>query len=626
MTADELLRRVRAGAWYVPPVRPVSEWAEESIVLPNLNISPRPGPFRFSESPYLRGIVNTLQDPTVKAIVIKAASQAGKSTGLRICLYWIIDEDPGPTLYVMPRRDDCYEVAKKYVEPVLRASPAMRSHLTGSSDDLQRAWFAFDRMTMYFAGSNSPADLAARPIRYLVIDEENKFPPFAGAEADPISLATQRTVTFWDSKIIRCSTPTTQDGSISIAYAEGDKREYWVPCPLCGHYQTLKFRAGLRWPREERNPDVIERQGLAWYECEKCKGEIREGQKRGMLERGVWVREGESVGDDGGVMRSAPHNATASFMFSALYSTFVSWSHIAADWLRAQGNLGRMMHFVNSTLAEEWEERELSPDAKDVKKTIGGYEAGRVPAEAVFLTAGVDVQKGYFVYVIRAWGPNFESWGVAAGDANSWGEVVERIVDARYESAAPGTPPLFVRLAFVDSGYEAEEVYGHCSEYGDVLLPCKGEGERKTPAGYRMVTVNKESRALRLVWVNGDYFKDRLWRMIKSTPVLWHNPRGTSEAFVNQICAEKKIRVVSRKTGAVAYKWTPVEKGAPNHFLDAEVYCMCAAELCGAALFDRPKVAAPPRRKRPGPSGAGRASSSKWMNIPRNWMGRTGHD
>ena len=77
----------------------------------------------------------------------------------------------------------------------------------------------------------------------------------------------------------------------------------------------------------------------------------------------------------------------------------------------------------------------------------------------------------------------------------------------------------------------------------------------------------------------------------------------------------------------VKYKWTPMEPGAPNHYLDAEVYCMCAAELCGAVLFEKPKAPAPPAaRKRPGKSGAERSSSRKWMDIPSNWMGREKHE
>ena len=44
-------------------------------------------------------------------------------------------------------------------------------------------------MTVLLTGANSPADLASTNIRYLFLDEVDKFPGASKKEADPVSLA-----------------------------------------------------------------------------------------------------------------------------------------------------------------------------------------------------------------------------------------------------------------------------------------------------------------------------------------------------------------------------------------------------------------------------------------------------
>ena len=70
----------------------------------------------------------------------------------------------------------------------------------------------FDGMYLALSGANSPASLSSRPIRFLLLDEVDKYPANAGKEADPISLARERTKTFSNKKIAMVSTPTLTDG------------------------------------------------------------------------------------------------------------------------------------------------------------------------------------------------------------------------------------------------------------------------------------------------------------------------------------------------------------------------------------------------------------------------------
>jgi len=63
-------------------------------------------------------------------------------------------------------------------------------------DEWTKLQYAMKDSTVNWVGSNSPANLASRAIRYLMEDETDKYPTQSKTEATPISLAEQRTKTF----------------------------------------------------------------------------------------------------------------------------------------------------------------------------------------------------------------------------------------------------------------------------------------------------------------------------------------------------------------------------------------------------------------------------------------------
>ncbi len=83
-----------------------------------------------------------------------------------------------------------------------------------------------------------------------------------------MSLAIQRTAEFaHNKKIVMASTPTIKGISrIELAWRESDQRDYFVPCPRCGHFQVLVFGdgtgPGVVWP--EGKPED------AMYRCAGC--------------------------------------------------------------------------------------------------------------------------------------------------------------------------------------------------------------------------------------------------------------------------------------------------------------------------------------------------------------------
>ena len=90
------------SAWMRPEKITVSEWADKFRFL-NPITSAEPGRWKTQRTPYLRGIMDAFTDPYCEEITVMAASQIGKTEAMLNMLAFLIDQDPGPTLMVLPR-------------------------------------------------------------------------------------------------------------------------------------------------------------------------------------------------------------------------------------------------------------------------------------------------------------------------------------------------------------------------------------------------------------------------------------------------------------------------------------------------------------------------------------------
>lgn len=599
-----------------PPERiTVSQWADRYRVLSAINSS-RPGRWQTDFAPYLREIMDSLSNPTVERIALMTGTQVGKTETLLNALAYVIDQDPGPALLVMPRDEDVVSAAARRIKPMIESSERLRAHVTGWAADWKQKELGFDRMILYFAGANSPADLASRPVRYLFLDEVDKFPAFSGREADPVSLATERTRTYWDRKILAASTPTTRNGYIWREWEQSDRRRFHVPCPFCSRYQVLEFsEARLRWPEGERDPARIRKERLAVYVCCGCERPIPDDQehKRRMLLGGVWCPEGGSIGADGKVHveKETDHRG---YHLNALYSPWLSWSEVGAKFLESKDDVGRLLNFTNSWLGWIWEDRVETTDPQKVAALALPYDARTVPEKALVLTAGVDVQAGLLYYVVRAWGLNEESWLVEAGRLERWSSLANLLFRTTWQRAEH---PMRVLLACIDSGYRTDEVYEFCRQWRDTARPVKGQ---QSLAGIpvRAVRVERDfggqvaGDSMQLWHVDTTHFKDKLVRLMglgEPERCMWHLHAHPAEEYVRHMTGEHKVMVRNRKTGHAKQEWVPRPGAGPHDWLDAEVYAMAAAEMLAVYALRadgaEPAAKPEPRNVPRAPSGAG---------------------
>jgi phage terminase large subunit GpA-like protein len=574
------------SAWQLPREMTVSEWADECRILDS-KTSAEPGPWQTDRTPFLREIQDAFADPFVEQISFLKCTQIGGTECAYNMLGYLVDQDPGPALVVYPTEPIARSVSQNRVQPMFRLSPALRKHLPALEDDFKTLEYKLDRMLVNFAWAGSPAALASMAKRVVIGDEIDKWPKFSGREADPVKLMVERTRTFWNRKIVLASTPTTAQGYIWREFQKSDRCQFFIPCPHCGRFQALTF-GRIQWPEGERDPATIAGRRLAWYECESCNGRIEDRHKPQSLSGGKWVPEGGSIDKRGRVKRPAGEPARhRGFWLNCCYSPWLTFSDVAAEFLKSKDYPELLQNFVNSWLAEIWEEKVEENDPEKLARLATATGAGIVPAGAQVLTAGIDVQKGHFYFAIRAWGFFEESWLVLAQRVESWEALTDVIFRTDYPGE-DGKKTFPVRLACIDSGYRTAEVYEVARRFSDVCRAVKGQ-DRLTGVPYRASLVERHpvtgepiAGGLRLWHIDVSYMKDKIARLVASepgTPGNWHLHAEPAAEYLKQFCAEKKIIDRNRRTGRAVERWAPVSIGAPNHYLDAEVYATAAAQM-----------------------------------------------
>jgi len=612
-------------SWKLPDELTVSEWADRNRKLDPM-ISAEPGQWRTDRAPYLRGIMDAFVNPLVEKITIMASTQVGKTESMYNMLAYAIDQDAGPALIVMPREPDAKTVSKRRIRPMIELSPTLSRHVTADHDDITKLEISLKRMIIYFAGANSPAALSQKPVRYLFLDETDKFPRFSGEEADPIKLATERTRTFWNRKIVACSTPTTKDGYIHREFEKSDQRYYYVPCPHCGGFQILN-KNQIKVPETERDPEHIQQERIAWYECQYCKGRILDVMKQKMLMEGHWIPAAVKLDPKGRLPERIdfPQTSHVGFHLNAIYSPWLTFSEIIAEWFRSHDRVELLMNFINSWLAEIWQEKVEETKPEKLKRLCLEYERGVVPDGAIVLTGGVDVQKDRFVCTIRAWGVYPESWLILDEIAYTWEDVVKILFSAYYPSAVSNIEPFPVRLTCIDTGYRTSEVYDICREFRHCARAIKGK-DQLTGVPYKTTNIDKYPDTGRqiqgglLLWLlDTTYFKDKISRMVHTDQTMckWHLHRNPSDDYIRWFCGEHKVLKRDKKRGEAYEVWQPVSSHAQTHFWDAEVYAMAAAEMLRVFSLreeDKPKPAAAVREDDQD------QKEGKWLKKRSGWL------
>lgn len=605
----------------------VSEWAEMYRMLDS-RTSAEPGPWNNSRTQYLVEIMDELLNYETEEIIFCKCTQVGGTEVELNMLGYAIQQDPSPVEIVYPTETLANSIAEKRIKPMIESTPTLCQKYDKNSGNLE---LDFDDMFIKLVWSNSPSGLASFAMKYLFLDEVDKYPGSSKKEADPISLAKERTKTFRNSKVYMTSTPTIRTNHIWKAKEGADaEKHYFIPCPHCGEFIELRF-GNLKWPGKDKDlvdaygEDAIkeklgsfepvddseglsdaDRAEFAFYVCQECGCVITDAQKQQAVKKGHWET----------VRQQTRFVKKVCFWINTLYSPFVRFAEIAKEFMDSRADPEKLQNFINSWLAEPWEDTKLKTSAELVLERQTELPEFAVPGWAKLITGGVDVQQNCLYWTIRAWGDFLTSQNIAHGQAYSFKEI-EDVMNLQY--VTEDGISMVVNLCLIDSGFDADSVYEFCAYNSDWALPCKGSSN-PMKSHFLISTVNKDySKAygMNLVMVDGGKYKDMIaGRLHKPNGRgSWMVYQGCDLEYAEQVTSEHKINVKTGN-GKERLEWVPKHSHIQNHFLDCEVYAMAAADTLGLRGLYLQNVQEEPREIKKEQY----APEEEWINQNENWL------
>lgn len=566
-------------AWQPPPDMTVSQWADEFRILTPKE-SAEPGRWRTDRTPYMREIQDAYGDPSIDLVAVKKPAQQGISESTRNFIGYAAALDPGPTLLVYPNELSTREQVEERLKPLVQSS--LEAVTTDKAHDIKLTKLSLSSMDIFVGWATSPQRLASRPVRYVILDEVNKYAEWSGKDANPIALAIARTRTWGRrKKIIVLSTPTTSDGQITKAFdACEDQRHFVIPCPDCGaEFEPTWPR--VRWPERGENESRkihsarIKADQLAWIECPECAGRIDEVTRQRVIRQGRWQSNLKGI-----------KARTVGFAFSSLVSPWVNVSELAAKFLMCKDDPPALMEFLNQDLGEEFEQQEKRiHDGPLADKVAAGHPRGMVPAWAGLVLVGVDSQKTGFYFAVRAFGRGLRSRLIDHGFAISLRDLAVATLERPYpvEDSDATLRPWKLAIdarggtaASTADGSRTDEVY-RWSLNDPRVIPMVGHSGGRVPASeivrrsnpYKPPGSPSSYRVERLtIWA--DRFKDMLAAWINhEDPELWELHDECGPDYLSQMTSER--RVMAKMGSQMIATWKPKAKHTDNHLWDCEV-------------------------------------------------------
>ena len=558
------LSNILLESFNIPDPLTASQWADDYRYL-SPEAAAEPGKWYTIRAEYQRGIMDAATDPEIETVVVMSSSQVGKTEIINNIVGYFVQHEPAPILVVQPTDGMAQTWSKDRFSPMIRDTEVLKNLISSpkardSGNTILHKLFPGGHITV--TGAQSPAGLSSRPIRIVLCDEIDRYPPSAGTEGDPVGLAKKRAATFWNKLFILVSTPNIKGLSrIEASFNQSDQRRFFVPCPKCKQEQYLKW-GQVKW--ENRDPKT------AFYECEFCQIKWTDPHRWAAVRRGKWRATVENK------IRNI-----AGFHLNEIYSPWIKLEGMVTNFLERKDNPGRLKVFINTSLGETWEEKGDQPDPTNLYSRREKYPAA-VPEGGLVLTAGVDTQDDRLECEVIAWGEGFESWGIdfftIYGDLSAdliWNDLSNKL-DRTYRHES-GLVLRIVASCIDTGGHYTDQVYNFCRGK-DIrrIFAIKGAPAIGRPLVSRPNTSNRGK--IKLFTIGTDTAKQVLYSRMKIEdpgPGYMHFPIKYDLEYFNQLTAEKVSIKYSR--GYPHRVWTKMR--ARNEALDIRVYSMAALAI-----------------------------------------------
>lgn len=534
---------------YEPSIK-LSKWADSYRILAGDHAA-EVGRWNTSRAEYQRGPMDAISEEGIHTVVLMWAGQTGKTELINNFIGYFLHIQPSSILFVLPNMDLASSVSKDRIVPFIKSQPILRKRMLPRQEILN---LRFKGGLLTLVGAGSATSLASRPSRVLLCDEVDRFVPDIAGEGDPSDLAIKRTSAFWNRVIVLASTPSIKGSSrIENSYLSSDQRKYHIPCFYCDHYQELRW-ANVVWENDDPS--------TAKYCCENCGVLLINTEIKNNIIKGKWVI----------LKPENKKNGVAGFHLNELYSPFKSLQEIVAKFLEVKNNPLRLKTFINTSLAETWEDEGSEIEDGELYARREGYMV--IPMNGVMITCGVDVQQDRIEGEVVAWGIGHESWSleyfIILGDPQRkeiWNELDQRLRKKyKHETGIR----LKIHCTFIDSRYKFDQVFNFCRPRFDRrIYPIMGQKTLPT-----IVSTPKVQNEKVRFYVGTDAAKIEIFGMTKINvvgPGYMHFPKSYGDEYFKSLTGEKIVTKYIK-----GFPKQEFIKFRRNEALDCRVYALAA--------------------------------------------------
>jgi phage terminase large subunit GpA-like protein len=466
-------------------------------------------------------------------------------------------------MFAFPTDAVARRFSKERWQKLVDGAEVLTKHKPSNSGDFTNLTQSFDSCSVFFTGVGSAAQVSSEPISLLIADEVDKFPGASQTEAGALALLEERTKSFVYKLIVRSSTPTVATGNIWKSFRNSDAREYFVQCPHCKEWIVFKF-SNLKWYTKENDDDEWDKRRVAEtarYYCQECGNAIDDVQRRAMINNGQW--------------RATNLDALPShrgYKLSSLYAPSFRWGDIAVKFIECKNNPEELQNFINSWLAETWEEEAYNSDPEQLSACARDYP--RREKCGVVRVMTVDVQRRDLRFNVRGYdegGSYLIDWGTLSDF-----ETV-RAYQEKYDCSFVG----------IDINYRdrEQEVYDAIFEHrSDGWLAIVGTGDRAQTSPVvekafnafvgKRKSVRFSRGNIKCLMIKSSVFKGEIARRRTGTASNWYVYRNVERGYVRELFAE--VQAEKFEKGKRVYFWKQLRPD--NHQFDLECYQLAIAD------------------------------------------------
>lgn len=557
-----------------PPPVDYEAWAIRNISFSDRESQFR-GPFNPDLFPFFSEIYSALgPDDPCRTVTLSKSAQVGGTILATVFTLGSQDLDPCDLLYVHPTEDNARRWSKLKLKAMLDGSPRLREVFPEKSrdggDSVLFKERADGRGSILISGANSPASLSQVSMRRQVQDDLAKWE--TNAAGDPEDQANSRSRAFEFAKIFKISTPLVLPGCrITRNFDLGSQEYFYVPCPHCGHEQTLDIENFLS------NLDA-EQPEKTCFSCIECGAMIEEHQRAEMLRRGRWIARNPKAARE--------HR---SFYIWSAYSRLQSFERIAREWLAARGAPDKEKVFYNDTAGKAYQVKGEAPPWEDLRHRAeaGGHARRTIPESGLVLTVGLDVQGDWLAWQAVAWTRDGRRHVVDyarlegfIGDAATYAKL-DALLASKWRHASGAE--IGVDLLAIDGNAWTEEVWSWARRHptSKVIMVRGVDGDDKPLIA--KVKRERHRRTGKILKYQSRFYnfatsilKWSLYRHLPKSDTLEAGyvglPIGMGDDYFRELTAERRIEKKD-KSGFSSFIWVK-DEGQRNEALDT----MCQAE------------------------------------------------